>query len=134
MDLDRQTLITAGAVFVIFVFAGFYLAFQSEPQKQKFVESMNVTADSDNEIVTASFDNQSLDLMHEDQTRARFYLDLNQDGASDIELDVVRNGTVQETTQVVTFGEKSYRLHLRYKDALDRNDDSWIRIYRVVEL
>lgn len=132
--MERQNILIAGAVFVLFAVAGFYIGSsqQSKPGGQEFVEGMNVTASSETDVATASFDGQSIDIMHEDSEKARFYLDLDQDGSFDVELeDLDRTGEVEETARVVSIGGKDYRLRFRYRDSPDVKGDSWIRLYLV---
>jgi len=96
---------------------------------------MNVTVDGDQNVREVSFDNRSLDLMYEDSTEAGMYIDLNQDGSFDLELeDLERNGEVRETTQVVTFDTESYTLYFRYMDDSSRSGEGFLKLYQVKEL
>lgn len=136
-NMDRQTVFIAGAVFFVFALAGFYISSsqRDSPENQGFMKGMNVTASSSQDVATASFDGQSIDIMHEDSKKARFYLDLDQDGSFDIELkDLDHTGEVEETARVVSIGGKDYRLRFRYVDSPDVKGDSWIRLYLVREV
>jgi hypothetical protein len=135
-DTDRQTLAISAAVFALFAFGGFYLAFSAnDPASSLYTSSMDVTVDSETDIATAEFDGQSIDLMHEDSQSARFYLDLDRDGSFDIELEgLTRDGETHRYNRTVTLDRTNYRLHFRYQDDAGEADDSWLELYRVVEL
>ncbi|MFB6214023.1 MAG: hypothetical protein ABEJ07_05670 [Candidatus Nanohaloarchaea archaeon] len=135
LDVDRQTLVLSVVVFLVFSLGGFYLAFYTgDTPEQKYVSGMNVTADSENNIVTASFDGREIDLMHEDSRQAHYYLDLDRDGSFDLELEgLVHDGQVREHNRTVTLNRTNYRLYFRYRDDAGEEDDSWFRLYRVVE-
>ncbi len=135
--MERQTLLIGAAVFVIATAAGFLGTqhVQGTDQPEKFRSLVNATVDADQNIRTVEFDGQSLDLMYEDSSEAGMYIDLDQDGSFDIELEnLTRNGEVRETTQIVTFGNKSYNLYIRYKDDRDEEGEGFMRVYQVREL
>lgn len=136
LDFDRQTLIITAAVFVLFAFGGFYLASSTGGGSDKtFVSSMNVTVDSEIDIATARFDGKALNLMHEDSKKARFYLDLDRDGSFDLELEGLKHdGQGRKYNRTVTLGNTNYRLHFQYRDDARKEGDSWLTLYRVLEV
>lgn len=135
-DTGRQTLAISAAVFVLFAFGGFYLASNaSNPEETLYTSSMDVRVDSETDIATASFDNQKIDLMHEDSQSAKFYLDLDRDGSFDLELEgLEHDGETHNYNRTVTLNQTNYRLHFRYQDETEQVGDSWLKLYRVVEL
>ena len=140
--MKRQTLLMGVAVMILVGLIGFYMAFlmeenlgNSSNQTTKFVESTNFSTSSDDSIVTAEFDNKSLNLMHEDSQEARFYVDLDQDGSFDIELkDLTRDGNVHRTTEIVTLGGTNYRLYFRYKDSDNESDTTFDGVSNYVSI
>lgn len=134
--MERQTLVTGGAVFFVLALIGFYIAFAGqEAPDTKFSQQYNLTADNDNDIVTVSFDNRTLDLMHESTPAAKFYIDKDRDGSFDIRMDgLTRDGEVNNETRIVTFNNTDYRFYFRYSDSPDVRGDAWLRLFFVEEL
>lgn len=133
--MERQTLLIGVSIFVLATAAGFLGTQQGSDQPEKFRSLVNVTVDSDQNTREINFDNRSLNLMYEDHGEARMYIDLDQDGSFDLELEnLTHNGEVRETTQIVTLKAKSYRLYFRYKDDANEPDDAFLKLYQIREL
>ncbi|MFB6291769.1 MAG: hypothetical protein ABEI58_00055 [Candidatus Nanohaloarchaea archaeon] len=135
--MERKTLVMGAAVFFVVAMVGFYAAFTAQGPKgdAKYSQRFNLTADDGNDVVTASFDGRSLDLMHESTERAKFYIDQDRDGSFDIRLDgLTHDGSVNNETRIVTYNNTDYRLYFRYSDSLDSSGDAWLRLFFVEEL
>lgn len=113
---------TIAGIFLLSALIGFNLGSSSE-QRDFYSNQLNVTANEDNEIVTARFDNRSINLMYQDSPR--FFLDLNRDGSYDREINITGEG-VRETTELVTLEGRSYNLYLQYNSS----KPGWIKLYR----
>ncbi len=137
METDRKTLLIASSVFVVLAFAGFYAGNLTD-KEVKYDRTVNFTVNPGRDIVTARFNGESIDIMRESRSRVRFYLDLDRDGngaENQGELtDLTRNGTVQETTELVNLDGTNYRLYFRYRDDGEIENDGWLTLYRVKEL
>jgi len=132
--MQTRDAVLLAAVFLASVTAGL-IATQSlgQPTDQtageETVFTVGALVDGENDITTASFDNRSMDLLFEDEQEARMYLDLNQDGSADIELDGLnRSGRVQQTTETVTLGNQSYRLVLEYRDNSTSTGEAYLNL------
>lgn len=123
---------------VLLALVGFYVGFLYEPAngndaEQKYKE-LNVTVGKGEDIQTAEFYNQSIDIFHEDGERATFYLDLDQDGSADETLQITHDGEEHVITDIVTLGQKDYRLYFRYRDNATVRDDAYLTLYRAEQL
>nr|EGQ39764.1 MAG: hypothetical protein J07AB56_04920 [Candidatus Nanosalinarum sp. J07AB56] len=138
--MQTRDAILLAAVFLGSVTAGL-VATQSlgQPGGQSGTEETVFTVgglvDGENDIATASFDNRSVDLLFEDDAEARMYLDLDQDGGADIELDGLnRSGAVQQTTETVTLGDRSYRLTFEYRDNSTTTGEAYMNLRTAIPL
>jgi hypothetical protein len=138
--MERQTLLMGVALFVLMVLTGFYAGFlmdsdSRDNEQNLFSTEMNVTASDDNDIATVSFDNKSVDIFYEDTPEAKFYIDLNQDGSSDIQIDdLTHDGDTYSTTEIITLNSQNYRLYMTYRDSPETRNDGWITVYQVREV
>lgn len=89
---------------------------------------------SSEEVATASFYNQSIDLLMEDGANATFYLDLDQDGGFERRLDTKSDGNTRGITELVDLNGTSYRLNFEYRDSSQRRGDAWLRLIRAERL
>jgi hypothetical protein len=136
--MERQTVLMGVSVMVLLALIGFYVGFlyeqPSNNQQNETVMQMNVTVDDEESIKTASFYNHSIDLFHESGMNASFYLDIDQDGSGERQLDIQRTGEEEMLTELVTFDGVDYRLYFRYKDDSTIEEDSYLTLYRVEKL
>lgn len=133
--MERQTVLVGAVVFLAFSLGGFYLAFTAQDSEQKFASGMDVRVDQDTSVATAEFDGHSVDLMHEDSKKARFYLDLDRDGSFDLEIEgLAHDGETHRVNRTVTMNSTNYRLYFRYSDDGEEENDSWMELYRVLEV
>lgn len=132
--MDRQSLILGTVLTVLLALTGFYAFFvQTDgsietPEREGFE---NVTADADNQVVTASFYNRSIDIMYEDTEEAKMYLDYNRDGSFDYQFDVQSDGEYHNTSRTVKLGGEEFALYFKYIDYSDRTGDGEITLYKV---
>ena len=135
--MERQTFLLGVSVMMLLALIGFYVGFlyenPSDNEDTNF-EEVNFTVNDSNNIETASFYNHSIDLFYESGTSAKFYLDIDQDGSADRELDVNRSGNVETLTEVITLEGADYRLYMNYKDDSSIEDDGYLTLYRVEKL
>ena len=132
--MDTKDIVLGASILLLMSMAGFYLASSSDEREpvDNGAFTQNFTATGDEEIVTASFDNRSLNLMLESRTDARFYLDLDTDGSFDREIENSGNGTVEKNTELVKLRNRTYRLYLETQDDAESEDDAYLRLYRAV--
>ena len=135
--MERQTFLLGVSVMMLLALIGFYVGFlyenPSDNEDTNF-EELNFTVNDSNNIETASFYNHSIDLFYESGMSAKFYLDIDQDGSADRELDVNRSGNVETLTEVITLEGADYRLYMNYKDDSSIEDDGYLTLYRVKKL
>jgi hypothetical protein len=99
----------------------------------EFTKEMDVRVDMDNQEATARFDNQTLELKYQNYQQAKFYFVFNDTrGEQQIE-DLEYDGELHTTTEIRSFGNKTYLLYLRYQDNASEFDDGWMELYRVEE-
>lgn len=140
--MERQTILMGTAAMILMGLIGFYTGFLMEEglgpatnQSQEYSESVNYTVGEGNDITTVEFDDRSMDLFHEDGEEASFYMDLDQDGSADIQLeDLERDGQIHSMTKVVDVEGKAYRLYFRYKDSSEERGDAQLWLYHVETL
>lgn len=117
---------------VIIGLTGFYAVFlQDSGPVEPETGFEPVTADHENSVATASFYNESIDLMYEDRQEARMYLDYDRDGSFDYELDVQSDGERHNVTRTVNLDGDTYELSFRYVDYSNRTGDGEITLYQV---
>lgn len=135
--MERQTVVMGVSLAVLLSLGGFYVGFLSDsdpvqrPGETGFPIETNITVDSDNNVEEAKFDNRSLDLMAENTDEARFYLDYNQDGSFDREIDIQSDNTLRNTSELIELDNSSYRLYLQYRDDPSVNDDAFMTLFRI---
>lgn len=135
--MDRREYIIGVSLLVVSTSLAFGAGsiFFDNQQPQRYSEIFDITVDSDQSTETVEFDNQSLQLMFESRQKARMYIDTDVDGSFDIELtDLVRDGDRYTITELVTFENTSYRLHFRYGDNEDIENDGFLTLYQIQEL
>ncbi|WP_414836302.1 hypothetical protein [Candidatus Nanohalococcus occultus] len=132
--MDRQTVILATTLTVLVGLTGLQAGIIQSDQNRSPEQANGfepVTADSENNVATASFYNQSIDLMYEDRAAAKMYLDYDRDGSFDHQIDVESDGERHNTSRTVTLGEESYGLYFSYSDDAGRTDDGQLTLYKV---
>lgn len=131
--MDRQTLILTTVLTVLIALTGFYITFLDHHGDETDTDNsfQNVTADSENSIATASFYNESIDLMYEDTAEAKMYLDYDRDGSFDYQIDVESDGERHNTSRTVSLGGDIYALYFKYTDSGEIEGDGEITLYKV---
>ncbi|MFB6245549.1 MAG: hypothetical protein ABEJ03_04350 [Candidatus Nanohaloarchaea archaeon] len=115
--MERQSLILSATLLVLLVLTGFYAGFLMDRSQEKTRPmKLNFEANSSEDIVEASFNGTSIQLMYEDRNESRMYLDLDMDGSADREIDVVHDGREHNTTELVEAGNRTYTLFITYRD------------------
>ncbi len=132
--MESRDLVLAASIFVLATGAGalFGQSFQSEPVEQRYSKLLDVRVNSSNQIATANFDNRSIDLLYESSAKAGMYIDVDQDGSFDTELEgLTRDG--EEHTKVELLGIESdgYMLYFRYSDDFNVSGDGFLELYQV---
>lgn len=128
----RDLLIVASAFFLsIGVGFGVHQFLQSDG---KYSSDLSNRADAENQVAGASFDGNYIELRYEDTPEASFYFKFNDSrGVQRIE-DLRQDGTLQTTTKIRSFGEKTYFIYLRYRDNPNQSsEEDFIEIYRIEE-
>lgn len=97
---------------------------------EEFDTSLDVNVNSSNPVGTASFDNRELTVMHQNDAEGKFFMDVTGDGSADREIDIIRDGSVHQITEIVTLDGKTYFVYFRYSDDPEKTGDSWLKIYR----
>lgn len=135
--MEQRDYLTGLAVLIMSASAAFGMGslYFGDQQPRHYSKTLNATVNADQPTRTVEFDNHSIQLMFEDRETARMYIDKDNDGSFDIELeDLERNGEIHSVTELVTLGNTSYRLHFRYKDNDSVRDDAWLTLYQVQEV
>lgn len=99
----------------------------------EFEKEMDVRVDNDNQEATAEFDGQELGLEYENYQQAKFYFVFNDTREEQLIEGLEYNGQLQTTTEIRSFGNKTYLLYLRYQDNATEFGDGWMELYRVEE-
>lgn len=132
--MEAKTAVKLAGVFLVSAYIGFYLGFTVDSSEQKYVSGVNATVGKSQDLATAEFNGEKIDLMYENTRKAKFYIDLDRDGSFEIKLDgLTRNAKVQQTTETVNIGDTNYRLYFRYSDDPGKKGDAWLEMYRVQE-
>jgi hypothetical protein len=123
--------LAASAFLVAAVFA-----FSAVQESYTFTEEIQTgyEVNSSQDITTVEFFNHSVDLMLEDTANATFYLDRDRDGSAEEALKKVADGKIHKGTKLLDFQESVYRLHLRYQDDPEVEEDAWLEVYRIQRL
>lgn len=137
--MERQTILLGFAAMILMSLIGFYAGFLMEErlgsptnQTAKFSADVNYTVHDSKDIATAEFDDRSIDIIHGSGSNMTFYLDLDQDGSVDVEIDdLQRDGQTHEDTKEVDIENKTYRLHYRYRDSAEEEGDAQLWLYHV---
>lgn len=136
MDIDRKTASVGAAVFLLMAVAGFYTV-QTADKTARYDRSFNLTVSPDNDIVTASFDGNSVDILRGSGVNASFYIDYDRDGNGAEEngeiTGLVRDGKIRKTSELATFNGTNYMLYFRYRTVPGEEGD-WLTLYRVKRL
>lgn len=128
----RDILIVASA-FLLSIGVGFG-AHQFLQSDGKYSSDISVRADAENQVAGTNFDENYIELRYEDTPEARFYFKFNDSrGVQRIE-GLRQDGTLQTTTKIRSFGEKTYFIYLRYRDRPDKSsEEDYIEIYSIEE-
>lgn len=94
----------------------------------------NIGINTSNSVSTVEFFNHSVDFMLEDGINSTFYIDRDMDGSADKTLDTISDGQIHQNKVLVDYPENVYRIHYRYQDSPEQEDDGWMEIYRVEAL
>lgn len=130
--METQDILVAVAAFILAAGLGF-AAHQSLKGDDKFSTDVSLRVDTDNQIASTEFDGNFLELRYEDTDRAKYYFKFNDSRRVQQIENLKQDGTLQTTTKIRSFGNKTYFLHLRYQDDPSVSDDGFMEIYRVEE-
>lgn len=124
------------------VFAAFFLATTvgyaghqmiSNDGSSSYTEDLDLRVDSETQVASTEFDGNYLELRYEDTEKAKFYFKFN-DTRDVQQLEGLRqDGTLQTTTKIRSFGNKTYFLYLRYLDNPNQSEDGYMELYRIEE-
>lgn len=138
--METRDVLLAGTVFLAAAAAGLVVGFQflgqdSRETAEPRTFAVGALADGENDVATARFDNQSINLLFEDEPEARMFLDLDGDGGFEIELDDLnRSGTEQQNTETVNLGNRSYRLLFEYRDDPEETGEAYLNLRTATRL
>lgn len=130
--LEKNQYVILIAVFVIGGLSGFFY-YEINDQRIESTE-LDLEVNSSNSVATADFFNRSVDFFAEDGMNTTFYIDRDRDGSADDEIDIERDGEIHQATELIDYREGIYRLHYRYSDDPEEEDDGWLEIRRVEAL
>lgn len=122
----------AAAVFLIAAATGYigYSTFTSD----KYVESFDIRVDNDNDKQVVNFDGHSVELRYENFEEAKFYYGFNDSRRVQQIEDLVLDGTLRRMTDIKSFGNQTYLLHLKYQDDPEKTGDGWMQLYKIEEM
>lgn len=130
--LAKETYLYMAALLLAAGLTGFIIG----ENVQNGTESINadIEINTSNSVATVEFFNHSVDFMVEDGTNSTFYMDRNRDGSADMTFDTRSDGQIHQNKVLVDYPENVYRIHYRYQDSPEKEDDGWMEIYRVKAL
>ena len=131
--MEYQDYLFVGAVFFLAAGTGFAAHNMLKGGDSGYVEELSLRADTENSKVNTTFDGNFIELRHEEAPEARFYFNFNQSTpAQEIE-NFKHDGTLQTTTEIKSFGNKTYFLYIRYRDDPNQSEDAFIELFRIEE-
>lgn len=133
MEIDYRFLLTALAVLIVATGVGLavgdYLG--SDSSSELYDSRTNITLNSDNSMETVKFDNKSINLTYENWEEFRVFLETEN---REFELNTTSDGERRSLREIVVAGNSAYRLHFRYVDQPERNEDDFIQLYRIEQI
>lgn len=133
-QIDSAFTIQASVLFLVtFALTVGFMSFDFGSQPEKFREPVNISLDSENNVQEVKIDNETVDFMFEDQDAIRVYVDKDQDGSSDLELNLTHDGNLHRDQQILTFDKTSYTVYYEYRDNSSIRGDELFKIYLIEE-
>lgn len=130
MDVRKEQLYLAVPAFLVALIAGYSLG---NAPVQQFETELDAEINVSNPVADVEIDGRNLTVMHQDDDSGKFFVDVTGDGEPDRELELVRDGTVHQSTELVTLDGKTYFVYFRYSDDPGKSGDAWLRFYRARE-
>lgn len=135
--MENRTILIAAAVFIFSTAAAFSagtLVF-GENTESKYSEMLNAEVNSSQNTRIVEFDNRTLQLMYEDSTQARMYIDTDVDGSFDIELkNLTHDGKEHGINQAITYNRTTYSLYFRYKDNRSLDNEGYLVLKQINQI
>lgn len=138
MDLETikpYLIITAG--FLIAAGVGYSIgniAFDGSNTSNVFSEDLNQTVDSESPVVNLEFDGRTMQILHENQQRGKFFIEVTGDNTPDREINITRDGGIHRKNILATVEEKTYKLTIEYRDNSTISDDAYMKFTHVEAL
>ncbi|QGA80500.1 hypothetical protein [Candidatus Nanohalobium constans] len=132
--MEKRTIVLVVAAFFLSTVLGFASHTLLQNGDSEYTESFSLRADTEDEVVNTTFDGDNyLELRHEEAPKARFYFKTQQEENAEQIEDLKHDGTLQTTTKIRSFGNKTYFLYLRYMDNPNQSEDGYMELYRIEE-
>ncbi|MFB6144737.1 MAG: hypothetical protein ABEJ98_05490 [Candidatus Nanohaloarchaea archaeon] len=133
VSMERRETVLAAVAFLVALSAGYLTGstYFGPSLPEGYSASFSFEVNSSHNIRTLHFDNRSVDLLFSDRGRMSAYIDIDQDGGSDRELNITSGeGT---TSEILTLRGKSYRIYFSYFDG-SGSEDGRLQVVRVSEI
>jgi hypothetical protein len=129
--MKMQDLLIGIAAFFLATAIGFTAHQTIQKNQNNYTTDLTLRVDAEKQTASTKFDGNYIELRYEDTEKAKFYFKFNDTRNIQRIKGLKQDSTLQTTTKIRSFGNKTYFLYLRYQDNPNQTQDGYIELYKI---